>query len=292
MLGNPSVWLTTYVEGEGLKKLKRAPTAADVAGLGENYYLDLNGRVLGDTCVYARDFEQLLDEGKAPVVTYAHIAREAGHPGFALQYWFFWYFNQFNDLHEGDWEGMQVTFDADGPAAGAGRRRRTGQDHPLPARRRRARRLGCRQGAEGRHAPGRLPGRRLARHLLRLRRLRAERPERVRPRLRHDHRAAARTATPPGAAAEPGDERRRVRLAQLLRPLGRTGKGLQQRPAGAADEDRLARTVHLDGSPAQRPARACRAARWGSAARSSAPSAARSPPPPTWSTSTSNRGRS
>ncbi len=115
MLGNPSVWLTTYVEGEGLKKLKRAPTTADVAGLGENHYLDLNGRVLGDTCVYARDFEQLLDEGKAPVVTYAHIAREAGHSGFALQYWFFWYFNQFNDLHEGDWEGMQVTFDADGP---------------------------------------------------------------------------------------------------------------------------------------------------------------------------------
>ena len=32
-----------------------------------------------------------------------------------MQYWFFYYFNEFNDLHEGDWEGMQVTFDASSP---------------------------------------------------------------------------------------------------------------------------------------------------------------------------------
>lgn len=115
VLGNPTVALTTYVAGEGLKTLMRAPTAADIAGLNENHYLDLHGEVLGDTCVYARDFRQLVHEGKAPVITYAHIAREPGHAGFALQFWFFWYFNQFNDLHEGDWEGMQLTFDAGTP---------------------------------------------------------------------------------------------------------------------------------------------------------------------------------
>ena len=77
--------------------------------------MDLEGKVLDDTCVYARDFAALLKAGKAPATTYAHIAREPGHSGFALQYWFFWYFNQFNDLHEGDWEGMQLTFAADTP---------------------------------------------------------------------------------------------------------------------------------------------------------------------------------
>jgi hypothetical protein len=117
VLGNPSVWLTTYVEGKGLEKLKRGPTTADVAGLDEDHYLDLNGTALGDTCVYARDFRKLVEEGKAPVLTYAHIAREAGRSGFALQFWFFWYFNQFNDLHEGDWEGMQITFGAETPQA-------------------------------------------------------------------------------------------------------------------------------------------------------------------------------
>jgi hypothetical protein len=66
--------------------------------------------------VYARDFAKLVGAGAAPVVTYARVAHENGRPGLALQYWFFWYFNQFNDLHEGDWEGMQLVWDeADSP---------------------------------------------------------------------------------------------------------------------------------------------------------------------------------
>lgn len=36
-------------------------------------------------------------------------------PGLALQYWFFYYFNQLNDLHEADWEGMQILFDSSSP---------------------------------------------------------------------------------------------------------------------------------------------------------------------------------
>jgi hypothetical protein len=117
VLGNPTVLLQHEAEGGELTTIRRAPTAAQIAGLGDGFYLNLEGRVLGDTCVYAKAFKRLIAEGKAPAVTYAHIAREEGHPGFALQYWFFWYFNQFNDLHEGDWEGMQITFEADDPAA-------------------------------------------------------------------------------------------------------------------------------------------------------------------------------
>jgi hypothetical protein len=117
VLGNPTVLLQHEAEGSELTTIRRGPTAQQIAGLGEGWYLNLEGKALGDTCVYAKAFKKLLDEGKAPAVTYAHIAREAGHPGFALQYWFFWYFNQFNDLHEGDWEGMQITFGAETPAA-------------------------------------------------------------------------------------------------------------------------------------------------------------------------------
>lgn len=53
--------------------------------------------------------------GEAPDVAYAHLAREQGREGLAVQYWFFWYFNQFNDLHEGDWEGMQIAFESSDP---------------------------------------------------------------------------------------------------------------------------------------------------------------------------------
>jgi DNA-directed RNA polymerase subunit K/omega len=116
VLGNPTVLLQHAGEGAPLTTVRRAPTAQQIAGLGEGWYLNLQGEALGDTCVYAKAFKQLIKEGKAPAVTYAHIAREAGHPGFALQYWFFWYFNQFNDLHEGDWEGMQLAFEANDPA--------------------------------------------------------------------------------------------------------------------------------------------------------------------------------
>ncbi len=115
VLGNPTVTLTHERPDGTLEDVKRAPTAADIAGLPDGYYLDLEGKVLGDTCVYARAFEKLVEAGRAPAIAYAHIAREAGHPGFVLQYWFFWYFNQFNDLHEGDWEGMQLSFEADSP---------------------------------------------------------------------------------------------------------------------------------------------------------------------------------
>jgi hypothetical protein len=111
MLGNPTVTLQHYDEATGqLEDITKGPTVADVTGLKGDYYLNLNGTALGDTCIYAKDFKKLLAEGKAPPITYAHIAREQNHEGFALQYWFFWYFNQFNDLHEGDWEGMQLTF--------------------------------------------------------------------------------------------------------------------------------------------------------------------------------------
>ncbi len=117
VLGNPTVELKRVEENGKEELVKRAPSAADIAGLGDPYHLELPGDPLGDTCVYARDFAQLKEEGKAPPTTYVHIAHQVGRHGLALQYWFFWYFNQFNDLHEGDWEGMQITFEADTPRA-------------------------------------------------------------------------------------------------------------------------------------------------------------------------------
>jgi hypothetical protein len=113
VLGNPTVTLTHEEPNGKLVDVKRAPTADDIAGLPDGYYLNLEGKVLGDTCVYAKAFRKIVEEGRAPATTYAHIAREPNHSGFVLQYWFFWYFNQFNDLHEGDWEGMQVSFESE-----------------------------------------------------------------------------------------------------------------------------------------------------------------------------------
>ncbi len=115
VLGNPRVKLVHHVDGRDVV-VKTAPTAADIAGLNEDYYLDLPADPLSPHCDYAKDYANLKANGRAPAITYAHIARETGHSGLVVQYWFFYYFNQFNDVHEGDWEGMQISFDADTPA--------------------------------------------------------------------------------------------------------------------------------------------------------------------------------
>jgi hypothetical protein len=112
-LGNPD----TQLDDPDGKLVTKAPTADDVAGLGDGYHLNIDGDPLSPDCDYSKDFTALKDAGKAPAITYARIATEEGHTGLVVQYWFFYYYNQFNDLHEGDWEGMQVAFDANTPRA-------------------------------------------------------------------------------------------------------------------------------------------------------------------------------
>jgi hypothetical protein len=113
VLGNPSIDLYREASRRGQKDevVRSAPTAQDVAGLGPNYYLDLPGSPEAPGCTYARDFQRL-GQGQ-PAVTYAHIGREAGVQGLVVQYWFYYYFNQFNDQHESDWEMIQLAFHAD-----------------------------------------------------------------------------------------------------------------------------------------------------------------------------------
>ncbi len=120
VLGNPRVKLKFQPPGaRDARTVATAPTAAEIHRKGSDYYLDLPGNPLVPECTYGRDFATLRETGRAPPITYAHIALEPGSPGLVVQYWFFFYYNQFNDLHEGDWEGMQVVFDDAGTPAQA-----------------------------------------------------------------------------------------------------------------------------------------------------------------------------
>jgi hypothetical protein len=86
------------------------PKAGDLAGLYE-YHLDFPGDALNPGCDYER-WSRRLTEGSRPAV-YAHVASDSGHPGrLALQYWLFYAYNDWNNLHEGDWEMIQLVFDA------------------------------------------------------------------------------------------------------------------------------------------------------------------------------------
>ena len=91
--------------------VKIGPTATDLSkGLFE-YHLDFPGKALQPGCDYLQ-WERRLVEGQAPAV-YAHVATDPERPGkLALQYWLFYVFNDWNNLHEGDWETIQLVFDA------------------------------------------------------------------------------------------------------------------------------------------------------------------------------------
>jgi hypothetical protein len=91
-----------------------------VADLYE-YHLDFPGNALDPGCDYER-WAHRLTGGHAPAV-YAHVASQEGQPRrLALQYWFFYPFNEFNNLHEGDWEMIQLVFDARDAREALGRR--------------------------------------------------------------------------------------------------------------------------------------------------------------------------
>jgi hypothetical protein len=91
--------------------VKIAPAAEDLVGRYQ-YHLDFPGNALSPGCDYER-WARRLTQGAASAV-YGHVAADVGHPGkLALQYWFFYPFNDFNNLHEGDWELIQLVFDAE-----------------------------------------------------------------------------------------------------------------------------------------------------------------------------------
>ena len=95
--------------------VKIAPAADDLADGLYEYHLDFPGHALDPGCDYEL-WARRLTEDRAPAV-YAHVATDPSYPGqVALQYWLFYAYNDWNNLHEGDWEMIQLVF----PAADAG----------------------------------------------------------------------------------------------------------------------------------------------------------------------------
>jgi hypothetical protein len=90
--------------------VKIGPRARDLAGLYD-YHLDFPGRALNPGCDYEKWGRRLA--GASDSTVYAHVAADPARPGkLALQYWFFYVYNDWNNLHEGDWEMVQLVFDA------------------------------------------------------------------------------------------------------------------------------------------------------------------------------------
>jgi hypothetical protein len=109
VLDNPGVALRGPWRPPNIVKV--APTAKDLSqGLFE-YHLDFPGNAIAPGCTYDA-WSHAITKGSPPTA-YARVVTESSHPDvLALQYWFFYVFNDFNDKHEGDWEMIQLDFPA------------------------------------------------------------------------------------------------------------------------------------------------------------------------------------
>jgi hypothetical protein len=109
ILGNDTVALRGPWSDADLVTI--GPSAAELGRGLYGYHLDFPGNPLRAGCSYEL-WERDIAAGTEPTA-YAHIAAEPGYPDrLALQYWFFYVFNDFGNPHEGDWEMIQLNFDA------------------------------------------------------------------------------------------------------------------------------------------------------------------------------------
>jgi uncharacterized membrane protein len=93
--------------------LGRAPGAVDLLNAPEGSNFDLPGATLRPGCDFERRFGWRTGE---PPVQYARVVRDSDDPSLIIvQYWEYFVYNQWNNVHESDWESALVVFDATSP---------------------------------------------------------------------------------------------------------------------------------------------------------------------------------
>lgn len=92
-----------------------APTPTNLASAPADTNIDFPGSALAINCDVETWFRAA---GPPPPMIYGRVLVDPDDPRFTvLQYWFFWLYNDWNNRHEGDWEMMQIIFDAASPEA-------------------------------------------------------------------------------------------------------------------------------------------------------------------------------
>lgn len=83
-------------------------------------YIDLPGSVLSSRIShwvfdnnYIKRYDGLINQYQYPELYYAKVVRNSTGDGVAIQYWIPYYFNNFDNYHEGDWEMVQVNLEDD-----------------------------------------------------------------------------------------------------------------------------------------------------------------------------------
>jgi hypothetical protein len=74
-------------------------------------YLDVRGAEPNANAALYPSIEQQLETTNSRTIVYWHLARQPSTGRIAIEYWFFYLYNDFYDKHEADWEGVTVFLD-------------------------------------------------------------------------------------------------------------------------------------------------------------------------------------
>ncbi|MBX3071170.1 MAG: hypothetical protein KF883_11770 [Thermomicrobiales bacterium] len=112
VLGFDEVELREHVSGRSPDPvLMNGPETADLTNDDMSVYMDFPGSALRPGCDFETWERERAEALGLEQTVYARIATQEGAEGLALQYWFWYVYNDWNNLHEGDWEMIQLTWD-------------------------------------------------------------------------------------------------------------------------------------------------------------------------------------
>lgn len=109
VLDNERVLLRDAANGD--RVLATGVSAGELATYGPNTYLDFPGDARRPGCTFETDERVRTAELGLVPTAYARIVTDAENRRVMIQYWLFWYFNDWNNLHEADWEGVLIFWD-------------------------------------------------------------------------------------------------------------------------------------------------------------------------------------
>ncbi len=109
VLGNERVLIRDSENGDQV--IANGADAAELKTFGPETYMDFPGDPRRPGCTYETDERVRIEELDLVPTTYVHIVHDEEGQRLALQYWFFWYFNDWNNTHESDWEMIQLFWD-------------------------------------------------------------------------------------------------------------------------------------------------------------------------------------
>jgi hypothetical protein len=110
LFDNPDILLRASADGNAV--LSTGITPQLLAEAPAASYLDFPGDPRQPGCGYEQYFRDQVAKHTLTPTTYVHIFVDEAARKVYLEYWFYYYFNDWNDTHESDWEMLMLVFDA------------------------------------------------------------------------------------------------------------------------------------------------------------------------------------